>query len=192
MVEELDLDLFQNLFKGSLNDISENMFPSEIQPFAAAAELLNGLRGEGGQCYIIGNGGSASIAAHVSVDFCKIARIPTRTFNESNFLTCVSNDYGYERVFEVGIDWFANPNDLVIAISSSGESENIIKAVSFAKTKGLRTISFSGFGDTNRLRQLAHINFWVDSSDYNTVEMIHHIWLVRLGDVLSKMNNDEG
>ena len=73
--------------------------------------------------YIVGNGGSASIASHVSVDFAKVARIKSATFNNANLITCFANDYGYENWVTEAIKAYLNKNDMVILISSSGNSK---------------------------------------------------------------------
>ena len=81
--------------------------------------------------YIVGNGGSASIASHVSVDLAKVARVPSATFNNSNLITCFANDYGYENWVTEAIKAYCNNNDLFILISSSGTSKNIVNAAEY-------------------------------------------------------------
>src|SRR3989338_9173856 len=115
----------------------------------------------GGKLFFIGNGASASIASHMATDFWKNAGIRALSFNDSSLLTCISNDYGYSRVFEKPIEAFAENNDILIAISSSGKSENILRAVSAAKKRRLKIITFSGFNNSNPLRSLGDINFYV-------------------------------
>lgn len=127
----------------------------------------------GGKLFFIGNGASASISSHISTDFWKNAGIPAQAFNDSSLLTCVSNDYGYERVFEKPIEMFANPGDILFTISSSGQSKNIICATKKARAIGLKIITFSGFEKGNALRKLGDINFYVPNSEYGFVETIH-------------------
>ena len=81
----------------------------------------------------MGNGGSAAIASHVSVDFTKMCKIRAVNFNEADLLTCFSNDYGYENWVKKALSSYADRGDLLICISSSGESKNIIKGAKFAK-----------------------------------------------------------
>src|SRR3989338_10285965 len=92
----------------------------------------------GGKLLFIGNGASASIASHMAVDFWKNAGIKAFSFNDAVTLTCLSNDYGYRHVFEKPICVFGDKKDLLIAISSSGQSENILRAAIAAKEKGIR------------------------------------------------------
>ena len=136
--------------------------------------------------YIVGNGGSASIASHVSVDFTKIARIPSATFNNSNLITCFANDYGYENWVLEAIKAYTNKNDLIILISSSGTSNNIVNAAKYCKSNKINLITFSGFNKDNPLSKLGNINFHIDSNKYNYIEMSHHIILLTLVDIFAE------
>ena len=135
---------------------------------------------------LVGNGGSAAIASHVAVDFIKTARIRAINFNEADLLTCFSNDYGYERVFEKAVEFYGDECDILILISSSGQSENILRAAAKAKEMKLSIITFSGFKRNNPLRKLGDVNFWVESETYNIVEMTHHIWLLAIVDYFNR------
>lgn len=126
-----------------------------------------------GKLLFIGNGASASISSHMATDFWKNAGIRAIAFNDSSLLTCVSNDYGYRYVFEKPIEAFANVGDILFAISSSGQSENILRGVVAAKEKGLKIITLSGFNENNPLRKLGDINFYVPVAEYGYVETIH-------------------
>lgn len=134
----------------------------------------------------IGNGASASIASHMASDFWKNVGIKARTFNDSSLLTSVSNDCGYSHVFEKPIEMFADCGDILIAISSSGKSENILRGVFAAREKGLKVITFSGFNQDNPLRKLGDINFYVPISEYGPVEIIHSAICHCLVDVINK------
>ena len=103
-------------------------------------------------------------------------------FNEADLLTCFANDYGYEDWVKQSLVFYADEGDLVILISSSGSSKNLINGARFAKEMGLSLITFSGFQRNNPLSQLGDLNFYVDSKGYNIVEMTHHVWLVALVD----------
>jgi len=138
--------------------------------------------------YIVGNGGSASIANHVSVDFTKIAKIPSVTFNNSNLITCFANDYGYENWVVEAIKSYTNKNDLMILISSSGTSKNIVNAAQYCKYNKINLITLSGFNKNNPLNKLGNINFHVDSKEYNFIEMSHHIILLSLVDIFAEKN----
>lgn len=138
---------------------------------------------------VAGNGGSAAMASHVSVDFTKAAGIRAINFNESDLLTCFANDYGYERWVEVALGFYADPGDLAILISSSGQSSNMINGAEKAKAMGLSLITVSGFSPDNPLRKLGDVNLWVNSKTYNIVEMTHHIWLLSIIDYLVEMKD---
>ncbi len=85
--------------------------------------------------YVIGNGGSAGIASHFSVDLINALKIPSLTLYDSNVMTCISNDYGYDQVFSHPLCLYLQPTDLLVAISSSGSSQNILNAAKVAKKK---------------------------------------------------------
>ena len=158
-----------------------------------AANRIKKVSSNSRKIIIAGNGGSAAIASHVGVDFTKAAGIRAINFNEADLLTCLANDYGYERVFEKAVEYYGDEGDLLILISSSGQSKNIINAATKAKEMGIGLITFSGFKGDNPLRQQGDLNFWVDSEKYNIVEMTHHIWLVALIDsIISKSNYNAG
>lgn len=149
-----------------------------------AAEMICTVSKKGNKLIIAGNGGSAAMASHVSVDFTKAAGIRAINFNEANLLTCLSNDYGYEKVFEKAVDFYGDKGDMLILISSSGNSSNVINAAKRAKSLNIEVITFSGFSSNNDLRKLGDINFWVKSKAYNIVEMTHHIWLLAIVDYI--------
>ena len=128
----------------------------------------------GGKVIFIGNGASASIASHMFTDFWKNADMQALAFNDSSLLTCVSNDYGYEYVFEKPIEMFARAGDVLFAISSSGSSKNIIRAVRMAQAKKCHIVTLSGFSEDNPLRFLGDLNFYVPYSSYGPVEIVHH------------------
>jgi len=145
-------------------------------------EFIEYVSKNNGKIVIAGNGGSAAIASHVAVDFTKAAGVRAMTFNEADLITCFSNDFGYEHWIEKAIEYFCDSKDLVILISSSGMSKNIINASIRAKELGIRLITFSGFKEDNDLRSLGDLNFWADSCEYNIVESAHQIWLLAIID----------
>ncbi len=128
---------------------------------------------EGRKIVFIGNGGSACIASHQAIDFWKNGRIKATAFNDAAMLTCLSNDFGYEYVFQKSIERFAEKGDILFAISSSGRSRNIINGVRAARDKGLKVITLSGFDRDNPLGGLGDINFYVPSHSYGIVEIAH-------------------
>ena len=121
----------------------------------------------------IGNGASAAIASHMSTDYWKNGGMRAIAFNDSSLLTCISNDYGYKHVFEKPIEMFADEGDILMAISSSGKSENILRGTQAARSKKCSVITFSGFSPENPLSQTGDYNFYVASPSYGQVEIIH-------------------
>tara|TARA_Y100000590_G_scaffold11662_1_gene14260 strand:- start:52 stop:600 length:549 start_codon:yes stop_codon:yes gene_type:complete len=136
---------------------------------------------------IFGNGGSAAIASHFTIDMLKNTNIQCITLGDSSLITCLTNDYGYENLNQKFIEYYGNSGDILIAISSSGESKNIINACKKAKKlKFSNIITLSGFKKKNNLSKMGNINFWVNSKNYNLVENTHQIYLLSMIDLLTK------
>lgn len=129
--------------------------------------------GSGKKILFIGNGGSAAIASHMAIDFWKNGKMTAMAFNDGSLLTCISNDFGYNHVFEKPLEVFANKGDVLFAISSSGSSENILRGVYAASAKRCAIITLSGFKEDNPLRVIGDFNFYVPSLEYGPVEVIH-------------------
>ena len=139
---------------------------------------------------IFGNGGSAAIASHFSVDLTKNAKIRCTNYNEPDLITCFSNDFGYERWVEMAIKYYGNKGDVLIVISSSGKSKNMINAsIAARKKKFSKIITLTGHSVNNPVKKLGDINLWVNSKAYNYIENIHQFWLLSLVDlVIGKKN----
>ena len=162
--------------------IYENLQSVESSALDEAVALLKETSDVGGKVIFGGNGGSSAMASHVAVDLTKNAGIRAINFNESDLITCFANDYGYEEWIKKSIEFYADPDDMVVLISSSGRSQNVINAGKIAKERGMKLITFSGFQSDNPLRALGDLNFWVDNKEYNIVEMTHHVWLLAMID----------
>lgn len=128
---------------------------------------------QGRKLIFIGNGGSAAIASHLAVDYWKNGGMRAIAFNDSSLLTCIGNDFGYPHVFAKPVEMFADPGDILVAISSSGRSENILLAVNAAREKSCKVITMSGFLNDNPLRLAGDLNFYVPSDSYGSVEIVH-------------------
>ena len=139
-----------------------------------AAHLMIGTRERGGKVILVGNGGSASIAGHMEMDLCNRADVRAQVFNDPPVLTALANDHGYETAFARLIHLHAGPSDVLVAISSSGRSRNILNAVDAAREHGCGVITFSGFAEDNPLRSRGDLNFYVASDHYGMVEVAHH------------------
>ena len=134
---------------------------------------------------IIGNGGSAAISSHFSVDLTKNANVRCINFNESDLITCFANDFGYEEAFKKAISFYGDKGDLLIAISSSGKSLNILNACQAAKDLDFsKIVTFSGMNKDNPLSKTGDINLWVDSKAYNLIENIHQFYLLMIIDLI--------
>lgn len=127
----------------------------------------------GNKIIFVGNGGSASIASHMAIDFSKNGGLRALAFNDAAALTCLGNDLGYENVFAKQLDFHARAGDFVIAISSSGRSANILGAVKMARSRDCKIATFSGFTAENELRRSGDINFYVHAREYGFVEVAH-------------------
>ncbi len=123
--------------------------------------------------FLIGNGGSLAIAAHMATDF-NLAGLRTTALNCPVAATSHANDFGVEAIFTKQLEWFAKANDNLILMSCSGNSPNIIDAALYAAAQGVRVITFTGFDPgKNKLRPLADLDFYVPSNEYGFVQLAH-------------------
>jgi len=163
----------------------QSLFGSDVRlQLIELKDLIQAAQGAGRKVIIAGNGGSAAIASHCAVDFTKNAGIRGINFNEADLITCFANDYGYERWLEKALEFYADEGDLVILISSSGKSPNMVRAAEYAGERRLKLVTFTGFSSDNPLKVLGQLNFWVNSRAYNVVEMTHQIWLLAVCDLI--------
>lgn len=136
-----------------------------------------------GKIIIVGNGGSAATASHVAVDMSLNSKIKAINFNESDLITCFANDFGYENWVKKALEIYAEKNDLLILISCSGNSKNLVNANKFAKKNNIKTVSLTGCNINNKLNNKKnYINIWIDSKDYNVIEIAHHLILLNIID----------
>ena len=173
--------LIKGIFAESARLIDEsNELHSEI---LIAVGLIRKCLKNNKKVILFGNGGSAAIASHFSVDLTKNTKIRCQNFNEADLLTCFSNDYGYEKWVAKAIELYADSRDVVIFISSSGKSKNILNGALSAKKKKIsKIITFTGGAKNNPLSKKGHINLWVNSRVYNYIENIHQFWLLSICD----------
>ena len=154
-----------------------------IEPgITAALEILTRVRGDNGNVYVIGNGGSAAVASHAVIDLINVAKLRASTLHEPSVLTCLVNDYGYENAYSRLLALMARPGDVLIAISSAGRSVNIRNAAAQMMNAGGSVITLSGFARDNPLRCMGDINIWLDVSDYGLVEVGHQFILHNMSD----------
>ena len=130
-----------------------------------------------GIIYVVGNGGSAGIASHFCTDLLRTLEMSAATFSDSSIITCFANDFGYENVYKLPLMRNLRSRDLLVAVSSSGSSPNIIEAAKIAHERKVPVMSLTGFSPHNPLRRLGDLNFWLDSHDYGLVESGHFFLL---------------
>ena len=161
------------------------IFAREVWPqLIELKNLVSFTQSTGAKTIIAGNGGSAAIATHCSVDLAKNAGMRCVNFNEATLITCLANDFGYKRWLEKALELYASEGDLLILISSSGKSANMVQAADYANFHGFSLVTFTGFERGNPLSSRGKLNFWVDSCAYNIVEMTHQIWLLAVCDLI--------
>lgn len=139
---------------------------------------------EKSQIFFIGNGGSSAIASHMTADFMKNGGMRTYSLYDNAVTTCMGNDYGYAYVFSRPLAFLGQENDLLVAISSSGNSKNIVNAIHVAKKKRMEIITLTGFCPDNQSKQLGDINVYVPSEKYGIVESIHNLMLQQAVDLI--------
>jgi D-sedoheptulose 7-phosphate isomerase len=135
--------------------------------------------------HLLGNGGSAAVVSHAQNDLVKGCKVQALVHQDIPTLTAYTNDNGYEASLRGPLAVWLQRQDVVIAVSSAGQSPNIVQAATAAKEKGAQVITLSGFLPENALRQLGHVNFYVPSTDYGSVELTHAALLHYLTDRLA-------
>jgi len=178
--EKIFLDNYFDRFKDLLN-----LNESTIDSLISIKQRILKTKNKNKKVIICGNGGSASIASHFSVDLTKNAKIKCVNFNEANLITCFSNDYGYEKWIEKSLKFYGEKGDCLILISASGKSKNMINAAKYAKKNKISSIiTLTGFHGKGALSKLGDINLVVKNKSYNFIENIHQIWLLSIVDLI--------
>jgi D-sedoheptulose 7-phosphate isomerase len=148
-------------------------------------KIIIKIRKQNKRVFIFGNGGSATTAAHFQLDLSNKCSIKSMTYNLPETITCFANDYGFNYSIKKYLEIYLEKNDLVILISSSGESSNMIEAAKFVK-KTNKLITLTGLNKNNRLSKIGLHNLYVNSKNYNVVETIHLIFLLQVIENLIK------
>ncbi|MGD2090145.1 MAG: SIS domain-containing protein [Candidatus Aminicenantes bacterium] len=172
------IDIYLDYYKKNLfaADAKENIIEMR--------DMITRMEQEQGKMIFAGNGASAAIASHCALDFTKQAGVRAVSFNDPSLITAFANDYGYEYWVAKAIGFYAEPQDIAVLVSSSGQSPNMINAAKYAQEKEMKIITFTGFSADNPLKQLGDLNFWVNSSAYNIIECTHLIWLTTAIDLI--------
>ena len=183
-------DKYINLVTHSLKQ-TEATYREGDKPEAISTELgmetwckwTEEMKVSGGTMYFVGNGASATMASHMSADATKNGKLRAKTFNDQSLLTAISNDIDYTEVYALPIIRFGRPEDILVTISSSGNSPNIVRAIEEAQKLGIKVVTLSGMKENNKSRQMGDLNFWVPADFYGIVESSHqtvlHSWLDR-------------
>jgi D-sedoheptulose 7-phosphate isomerase len=174
------LNYFTAINKGLVN--SEYFFDrKKIKPelfFDLINQNLSNLKNNFNKIYFFGNGASAAFANHMALDFSKNGKILARSLSDSAMLTALSNDYTYE---EAMLEFLkiegVTKNDLVVTISSSGNSPNIVSVLNYCKNNNIKTLALSGLKNDNKSITLADYSIYVPMKTYGMVECIHQIFL---------------
>ena len=158
---------------------------STINMIDHIVELLAGARQKGATIYVAGNGGSAATASHWVNDLCKATKKSTGLppmrvigLNDNvSWLTALANDEGYERVFSGQLENFAQPGDVLVVITASGNSQNLVQAVELARQRGVTTVAFLGF-DGGILKDKVDAYLWLPTHKgaYGVVESAHSLF----------------
>ena len=177
-----DIKFLKEYF-ASLKELLNN--ENYLEDLVRVKEILKKTHSQGKKTMIFGNGCSAAISSHFSVDMTKNAGVRCTNYNESDLLTCFSNDYGYEKWVEKAIEFYGDKGDTLILISAGGNSPNMTNGAKQGKKMGFsKIITFTGNDKNNNLQKLGDINFWVDSKAYNHIENVHQILLLSLVDLI--------
>ena len=175
---------YSNYFKSIGQGLMDSMYyldQQKIEPelfFETIKGILIKLRESRNKIYFFGNGASAAFANHMALDFSKNGKILARSLSDSALLTALSNDYSYENAMLefLKIEGITN-DDLVITISSSGNSPNIVSVLNYCKENHIKSLALSGLKKDNKSIALADYSIYVPMKTYGMVECIHQIFL---------------
>jgi len=170
VVNEQYIHQYQHFFDNALHEF--------VEQFLTFMETTN----KGVRYFFVGNGASAAIASHLAVDFSKALGIRASTFHDPVLLTCFGNDYGYDHWVAEAVKLYGNSDDVLILISSSGQSKNIVNAAKAARAKGLKVIALTGPNPDPILIEESAVMLRVDSHIYNVIECSHMIALCAVVD----------
>lgn len=162
------------------NNFYETYFKSAeyLHDSARSLEVLKQAK----KVFFIGNGGSNAICSHMLEDYAKIGGFKAFSFSDPALITCFANDYGYENAMSEWLKLYFEPGDLLFAISSSGNSKNILNAADTALSLSGSLITLSGFKPDNKLRAKGGVNFHLAIENYGVVECFHQVILHALLD----------
>ena len=140
-------------------------------------EITREVHAAGRAIYFAGNGASAMMASHMAADACKNGGLRALAFNDVAMVTATGNDVGFDQLFSLPLNRLATRGDLLITISSSGNSPNILRGLDTAHAMGVRAVTLSGKSPDNRSRRMGELNFYVPAQRYGWVESAHQLIL---------------
>ena len=133
------------------------------------------------QVFFAGNGASAAMSSHMSADATKNGKLKARCFLDSSLMTAIGNDLEYAQVFALQLERYAEKDDALITISSSGNSPNIVAAIEKARAMKMQIVTLSGMKPNNKSRAMGDLNLYIPADRYGLVECAHqvllHAWL---------------
>ena len=177
-------DLINKLKNTEIWQETKEKYQDYNQGIQELVNIFSRHKEKGSHVFFIGNGGSSAIASHMTADFMKNGGMNTYSLYDNAVTTCMGNDYGYESIFSRPMQFLVREDDLVIAISSSGNSSNIVNAIQVAKEKKAEVITLTGFEPTNKAKQMGDVNVYVPCNKYGIVESIHNLILQQIVDVI--------
>ena len=190
----IDVNGYANAYFTKIKEAAASV---DREKLAQAVGILSTVYSEGGMVYSCGNGGSAAIANHLVCDHCKLVQTDTeltpRIYSLSNsieFITAIGNDISYDEIFIYQLRSLSKPGDALISISSSGNSENIVRAALWAKDNGIPVISMTGFKG-GRSSTLADVNLHVNADNYGVIEDVHQAMMHLIAQYIRQMHMHE-
>ena len=172
----------KNFFWSYFKNIANILRELDIKNIQKLESLITLVKKKKAKILVFGNGANMSLSSHFATDMTKNAKIKTHSFGDANLITCFSNDYGFDNWIKKTIQYYALKKDLVILLSASGKSKNIINAARFCKKNKINCVSIHGFNKKSTLSKVCKINIWINSKSYNLIEIVQTTILLSLVD----------
>ena len=172
----------KNFFKSYFKNIADLLNKLDIENIEKLESIITNVKKKKAKILIFGNGANMSLSSHFATDMTKNAKIKTNSFGDANLITCFSNDYGFDNWIKKTIKYYAIKKDLVILLSASGKSKNILNAAKFCKKNKINCVSIHGFDKQSILSKVCKVNIWINSKSYNLIEVVQTSILLALVD----------